>query len=200
MKLRRKLRVLALTIGAIGALAALGASPAAAELVPGKFNASTAKLVGSGLTVKRAGGEAKTCELKATTGTASEGSSALTVYTQPVWFNLPTKLECTGGTTLHISMIAGARYDTVTGTYSLRLVYGGTTGAGYGSPYGDYYGGYGQGKESFVDWTNGSGATSSKIKFSETYLGARQTDLSKITLSGSITATTNSGGLLTLSH
>ncbi len=201
MKLRRKLRVLAITVGAIGVVAALGASPAMAESVATKFNAGTAKLSGTGLTVKKNGGEAKTCELKATTGTASETNGTMTVYSQPVWYTLPTKLECTGGTTLHISMIATGKYDTVTGAYSLRSIYGGTTGGGYLSPYGAYLGGYGQGKETIAGWTNGSGSTSSTINFNETYLGTLESDLSsKITLTGTITATTSTGGLLTLSH
>ncbi len=201
MKLRKKLRVLAIAVGAIGVVAALGASPAMAESVATKFNASTAKLSGTGLTVKKNGGEAKTCDLKATSGTASETNGTLTVYSLPVWYTLPTRLECTGGTQLHISMIATGKYDTVTGAYSLRSEYGGTEG-GYLSPYGSYVGGYGQpSRETVAGWTNGSGSTSSTINFNETYLGALESDHSaKITLTGTITATTSTGGLLTLSH
>lgn len=201
MQLKRKLRVLAVAVGAISALAALGASPAMAELVTAKFSAGTATLSGTNLTVKKNGGEAKTCQLKATSGTASQTTGELLVYSQPVWYTLPTKLECTGGTTLHISMIAWAKYDTATGAYSLRSEYA-STGQGYLSPYGNYWGGYGQpNRETVSGWTNGSGSTSSTIVFNETYLGALESNLSaKITLTGTITATTSSGGLLTLSH
>lgn len=201
MQIRKKLHVLAIAVGAICALAALGASPAMAESISTKFNANTATLSGTNLTVKKNGGEAKTCQLKATSGTASESNGTLTVYSQPVWYTLPTRLECTGGTQLHISMIATGKYDTVTGAYSLRSEYAGNFGEGYISPYGTFLGGYGQNKETIAGWTNGSGSTPSTINFNETYLGVLESDHSaKITLTGTITATTSTGGLLTLSH
>ncbi|HEX6780615.1 MAG TPA: hypothetical protein VF125_01155 [Solirubrobacterales bacterium] len=197
MKLRRKLRVLAVTVGAIGVLAALGASPAMAELVDTKFNASTAKLSGSNLTVKKNGGEAKTCELKATTGKAGEATGSLQVYSQIFPF-FQVVLECTGGTILWVPLYASTgRYDTVTGAYSMLLYTG--VNREYTSPYGKYIAGYG-GKQVTTGWTNGSGETQSTVDFNETWLGALSSGLANITLSGTITATTSTGGLLTLSH
>lgn len=197
MKPRRKLRALAVTVGAIGALAALSASPAMAEIVTTQFNASTAKLSGTGLTVKKNGGEAKTCELKAVTG-KTQVNGKLEVYSQ-FWPTFQTILDCTGGTKLWISMMATGRYDTVTGAYSLKMNYTFPGGA-YVSPWGQYRIGY-SGKELIAGWTNGSGATSSTINFNETYLGKHEPALTEdITLSGTITATTSTGGLLTLSH
>ncbi len=197
MQLRKKLRVLAITVGAVAALMAIAASPAMAELVGTKFSASTATVSGTNLTVKKNGGEAKTCELKALTGKTHEGG--LEVYSQ-FWPTFQTILECTGGTKLWISLMATGRYDTVTGAYSLKLNYPGT-GGGYVSPYGGMYRiGY-PFKEIFAGWTNGSESTPSTINFNETYLGKQEPGLTEdITLSGSLTATTSTGGLLTLSH
>jgi hypothetical protein len=199
MKLRSKLRVLAITVGVVGAVAALGASPAMAEKIATKFNASTAKLSGTNLTVKKNGGEAKTCELKPVTGKASEPNGILEVWTVPLNFALSTILECTGGTKFSLTMIAYGKYETTTGAYSLKLTWSGG-GHGYVSPYGSYIGGY-NGKEVSAGWTNGSGLTPSTINFNETWLGVLESDfVSNITLTGTITATTSTGGLLTLSH
>jgi len=202
MKLRRKLRVLAITVGAVAALTAIAASPAMAEKVATKFNASTATLSGTNLTVKKNGGEAKTCELKSTAGKANEGSGTLEVWTVPLSFSLDTRLQCTGGTTLAISLFAAkGQYDTVTGAYSLKVTWAGNA-RGYLTPYASasYWGGY-LNKEVAPSWINGSGATASKIVFNETYLGKLEPALTAdITLSGTITATTSTGGLLTLSH
>jgi hypothetical protein len=62
------------------------------------------------------------------------------------------------------------------------------------------YGNYNQnGGEKFRGkWTNGSGATASTVTFSEAPIGYSGGQL--LTLSGTLKATTPTGGLLTLSH
>lgn len=197
MKLTKKLRVLAVTVGAIAALAAIGASPAMAEIVATKFNANTAKLSGT-LTVKKNGGEAKTCELKSATGIASEKSPGyIQVYTNA--FDLQTYFTCTGGTKFSLGFYpALGRYDTITGAYSLNLTH---LAKEYASPWGGYQAGYySPNGEIIAGWTNGSGATSSTIDFNELNVGALTSGFAKITVSGSLTATTSTGGLLTQSH
>jgi hypothetical protein len=197
MNLLKNLRVLAMTVCAIGAIGAVAASPAMAELVDGKFSASTVTLSGSGLTVKKNGGEAKTCELKPATG-KTEGAT-LYVYNLTS-FMLPTVFECTGGTKLSLNFMGvRSRYDTVTGQYSLRLNPPKYT-TGYLSPYGQYQFGGASLKDVIAGWTNGSEATPSTIDFNETYLGSVESTGASLTLTGSVKATTSAGGLLTLSH
>lgn len=196
--LRKKLRVLAVTAGAIGVLVAVAASPAMASEVGTKFNAGTIKLTGSGLTLKKNGAEAKTCEIKSpSVGTTSESEGYATAYNDSIF--LQTNFVCTGGTTFSLPTVALlGRYETTTGLYSLRFEASGT-GDVSKSPWGSYYSGY---YGMIVGgWTNGSGATASTINFNEYNVGVLASDVSKkLTLTGAIAATTKTGGLLTLSH
>jgi hypothetical protein len=192
----RKLRSVALMLGLVAALAAVVASPAMATKVNTKFNATTIKLSGTGLTTKLNGAEPKTCELASITGTAS-ASGSFTDYKE-AWPSFQTVLPCAGGTKLWLTLLGSSYYDTTTGNYTVSLNYG--PGALYYSPYGEYYAGY-SGKEITATWVNGTALTPSTIVFNESYLGKLKPALSaNVTLNGTMTATTSTGGLLTLSH
>lgn len=178
---------------AVCALLAVGASSAMAEQVATKFSANTIKLTGTGLTVKKNGAEPKTCDIKTpATGTANEASGTASAKNN---FWLQTELSCTTGKFSITTYSMIGRYETTTGAYTL-LLGGGETSF---SPWGDYYPGYyGQ---IVGTWTNGSGLTPSTISFNEfTVGGLTSNPATKISLTGTIKATTSTGGLLTLSH
>ena len=195
MKTTRKLRRLAVTVGAIGAFAAIGASPAMAEQVPAKASATNISLSATNITVKKNGGEAKNCELAEKTATGKiEGGALALIKSGP---NFQTNLTCAGGTkftmSFYLSMLV---YDTVTGQYLLRAEYG--VGGPFESPWGQY-----DPSPSYVPvgvWTNGSGATNSTINFGESTVGIHEPGGAKISFSGAFTAKTGTGGLITLSH
>ncbi len=192
----RKLRSLALMLGLVAALAAVVASPAMAT----KFNASTIKLSATNLTVKKNGGEAKSCSLAATAGTASEIPGGFSVYTT-IWPDFQTELQCTNGLKLWLPFEGTeSRYNSTTKAY--RLVLYAPSGGSYISPFSTfsrYQPRYGA-REVTPGWTNGSALTPSTINFNETWLGKAEPGLTEdVTLTGTITATTSTGGLLTLS-
>lgn len=195
MHLRSKFRALAIAVGAIAVVVAIAASPAMAEIVSTKFNANSVKLSGT-VTVKKNGAEAKTCELKSATGKVTESPGSLQVYTNST--DLQTYFSCTGGTAFSLGFYSAlGRYNTTTGAYSLNLV---KVGSAYQSPWGQYYPGYYTGGEIIAGWTNGSETTPSTIDFNELNVGALVSGFAKITVNGSLTATTSTGGLLTQSH
>ncbi len=180
----------------------VAASSAMASEVPAKFSSNTAiKVTGTGLTVKKNGGEAKTCELTSATGSVANSTDGtnqgvLTAQNEEPFYR--TKLSCTGGTSLQLILALGsAKYETTTGAYSLR--FSPFAGNSVSSPYGTYYWAFGAANVQ-VGWTNGSGATASTLNFSETNIGTHIDEKSKITLTGSLKVTTSVGGLVTLSH
>lgn len=189
-------KVLATLAVACVAFAAVGASSAMAEVVNGKWSAGTIKLALSGtLTVKRNGGEAKTCEMPAgpATGQAVTGSGAAFAWNDSVTGE--TKFSCgSAQLALYFSEML-AHYDTTTGKYSVQLL---KVGPQASSPWGNYNVGF-YGKPS-GEFTNGSGTTASTLSFNEALVGGLVSDSSKITVTGTFNVTTTSGGLLTLSH
>jgi hypothetical protein len=190
--MRKKLRVLAVTVGAIGAIAALTASAAMAEQIPAKASATNIKLSATNITVKKNGAEAKNCELASATGGIEFGSVA---YIRSGISDFWTHLTCAGGTQFSMTFYPSALiWDTTTAQYKLQA--GSGTGGSFDSPWGSY--------SSTVNpvgiWTNGSGATNSTISFSETTIGLIPATGAKISFSGTFTAKTAAGGLITLSH
>jgi hypothetical protein len=186
-------RVTALAVAACLLLGAFASSAMATE-TSAKFSASTIKLSGTGLTVKR-GVETRTCEVPGGSVTGQTFESTILAYNDPTFYRFI--MTCTGKTQLALGFyFASARYETTTGAYFLWLHSSETPQE---SPWGNYTPGY-FGAPATPGWTNGAGATPSTINFKETLLGTLNSDGSKITLSGNLTATTSTGGLLTLSH
>lgn len=194
--MRRKWRVLVVAVGAIGALAAVTAAPAMAELVPAKASAANISLTATSITVKKNGAEAKNCELEKNWGYGGIELGSL-ARIQSFTGNYQTYLSCAGGTkfslNLYLSMLL---YDTATGQYKLRAEYG--WAGSFDSPWGSYVP-----SPAYVPvgvWTNGSGATNSTVAFPETTVGINEPGGNKISFSGTFTAKTVAGGLITLSH
>lgn len=192
--LKKKLRVLAVTVGAIGALAAVSAAPAMASEVLAKPSTSSIMLTAKNITVKKNGAEAKNCEVaeKTVYGNAHEGYAEIKSFTG----NLQSYMTCAGGTKFSMDFyLSSLYYDTATSQYKLRsesALFG-----AYQSPFGQYEGQVG--KPTGV-WTNGSGATNSTLTFPETLVGYLQSGGAKISFSGTFTVSTFTGGLITLSH
>jgi hypothetical protein len=192
----RKLVALGATVGLLAALAAVLASPAMASIVNGKFSASTVKLTTTGVTLKLNGGDPRTCTLVtgATSGSTSVGSSDVLLKNT---FTGGTEFNCSGSSIFQMVLSAHARYDTVSGRYFL-LLDNWPTGTKT-SPWGQYT--QEAPGETMPDptWVNGSGATKSTLKFENEPLGFTESGGS-ITMTGTFSATTSTGALLTLSH
>lgn len=186
---RNRIKLLVASLAAMSALVAVGVSSAAAEVVPANFSGSTIKLTTTGVTIKKSGAEAKTCTFSpsAPVGLITEG------FAQPM-NNTSTgtsNFSCTGSTKLESILWFEATYDTVTGQYKLYCV---GDFAERQSPYGLW-------AESAFNgsWNNGSGTTQSTVTYNETQIGQTSTR-APITMTGTFTVTTSTGGLLTLSH
>jgi hypothetical protein len=194
--LSKKLRILTVTVGAIGALAAIAASPAMAEQIPAKASATNIGITATNITVKKNGAEAKNCELaeKFAAGPIEGGFWAKIRNVGDIYYQ--TRLTCAGGTKFSMDLyFSELLYDTTTGQYLLRAEAG--LEGPFESPWGQYRGG------AFVPvgtWTNGSGVTNSTITFPESTVGLQDIGGAKISFSGTFTAKTASGGLITLSH
>jgi hypothetical protein len=184
------LRTLAIAGAALVVLMAIVASPALASEVNAKFSASTLKLTSSGLTLKRNGTEAKSCNFKSTpTGETAEGNTAAWVFNEATGL---TWVKCAEGKYLTMGLFVHAHFDTSTSRYFLTLVEQG----GLTSPWGEWFQSP-QGKANGT-WVNGSALTPSTLVFEESVIG--NTTGGNITLTGTINVTTSSGGLITLSH
>jgi len=172
----------------VSAFAAVVASPAQASVVNAKFSASSLKFTSTELTLKLNGGEAKSCNFQGwPTGTPS-GSSAWLSNEQFGY----TWIKCSDGTYLKMEMVVSAHFDTVANNYYLTVAPNGSVGTT--SPWGTWR----QSAEGKANWVNGSGSTQSTLTFEESVLGSTSTGT--ISLTGTITATTTSGSLITLSH
>lgn len=175
------------------ALAAFGASSAMAEEKPAKFSASSIKLSTSGVTVEKSGGDPKVCTMK-TYGPASGKTVGSAIFAYNWWNGFTTRLDCPSSTELTLSFYgAQALYDTGSGKYKVRFNAG--TNVPFYTPWGEYI------PDSYADgvWNNGSGATPSTLSLDHEPIGELVGGGAKITLTGTFTATTSTGGLLTLS-
>ena len=189
-------RVAALAAAACLALGVL-AGPAMGGIVAAKFSNSTLKVTTSGMTVKSNGGEAKTCTLMEGYAdnsfygeeTVLRNHEVIADGLQKIGFN------CTGGTTLDLQAAYFPTYNTSTGAYNF-----GITALNWSSWNASPWGNYAQYAGISPTFTNGSGSTQSTIVFNEVKIGQLSGGLKKFTLSGTMTATTSTGGLITLSH
>jgi len=190
----KQLKILTVTALAACGLAALAASPASASIVPAKFSSTSIKLTGASITFKKNGAEPRTCSISpAASGSITEVNKALPANEA----SGATAFKCSEGSYVTVVMWGEALYDTVANKYSYRLFYEGFSSSNI-SPWGNWL----QATNSLGakgTWTNGSGTTQSTIKFENANLGYLNAG-GTISLTGTITATTSAGGLLTLSH
>jgi hypothetical protein len=174
------------------ALSALAVSSASAAIVPAKFSSSQFKMSTAGITVKKNGAEAKTCTLPAELQGWVEGSTFLVSSAA----GLEPKFSCIGGGYLTMWMFGEAKFDTVTGSYFLKVF--DYSEHSLTSPWEGYWqktGGVGTSPA----WANGSGATASTVTFSNAYIG-NTFGGQKVTIDGTFKVTNWTGGLVTLSH
>jgi hypothetical protein len=102
--------------------------------------------------------------------------------------------KCTGGTSFTGHFLGFPTFNTKTSSYELHLA---PLNSGmYTSPYGTYTT---EATEWWVGWTNGSGEIPSHVVFNNTYIGATAGPAA-ITATGTLNATKQKGGLLTLTH
>jgi hypothetical protein len=183
----KHMKVLLAAAVAAMAIGAVGASPASATIVSAKFSTSSEfNIKAAGVTIKKNGGSAKSCNLTAKGSEFGSGSFIGTSGTMHVTFT------CAGSPSLKVYFFGQMKYDTVTGRYWLQLANGQTS---LESPWGWYT----QTSNQWT-WVNGSGGTPSTIPLEEQYVGYVNGSNEKITISGTLTATTLAGGLITLTH
>jgi hypothetical protein len=189
LRSRRRLTSIVIALVALTALAAVSASPAAAAKVAAKFSAPTLKLSsGASFTLKK-GAETTSCTLNKgfTAGNVSESF----VYLQNGGSLGDTEYTCTGGKVFGIFLQMIAYRDTVTGAFTLDDIQ--STGTNR-SPWGTYGPVLWNGS-----WVNGTGGGNSTFTLNEVVIGKLSSSGESIKLSGSFTATTSTGGVITLS-
>jgi hypothetical protein len=186
----RNMKVLFGTALVAMALGAVGVSSASATIFNAKFSTPTFKLATTSVTVKRAGAEAKTCTLPL----ALEVSTSASEYFASNEWTGASRFSCGVGS-LVMWLYGGAKYDDVAGRYYLSV-------SDYIESLESPWGGKYWQKTSNTDtwtWVNGSEVTPSTLTLNEQWIGSTTTG-QKITMSGTFTAKTSSGGLVTLSH
>jgi hypothetical protein len=178
---KRSRRAAAAVVGVAAVVMSLGAATAMAEV---HWSSTTQGMKVSGsLTVYKNGTEPKTCTLSSSSGSQLGPEAFFYAYNT-------TYLNFSCGTSMELNFMGegvsespGQYKLTLEATENLKSPWGGTwSQAAFGSV-----------EPTFV---NGSGSTSSKAVFSNTYLG--HSNLAELTATGSLKVTTNSGGLLTL--
>ena len=181
----RRIKVLLVAAFAVMALGAVSASSAPASIVAAKFSSSSWKLTSPSVTVKR-GTEAKSCKLSK----AIEGFGESSFIASNDWTGASV-FTCSDLSELVMRYVGEAKYDNVAARYYLHIS---SYNESLRSPWGPntYF-------QSTSDWTwvNGSAVTPSTMTLNELAIGTATTG-QKITLTGTITAKTASGGLVTL--
>jgi hypothetical protein len=179
---------------AVLALSAAFASSASASIVAAKFSSSTMKLTTTGVTVKKNGLEPQSCTLSFghpwlgfTGGSEFFGSNGTNEWTD---------FSCPSAKAFQFRIVGKASYDTVTWVYFLTIS---SYNISEFTPWGNYL--QNASPAATATWVNGAGATPSKVTFSNPTIGNLIECCSKaISVEGSFTATTEAGGLITLSH
>ena len=194
-KYKRRFGALITVCVAVASIGALAASSASAAWVEAEFKGGPGvKISASGVTAKRNGAEAKACVLqneKPAPGTAS--GSLLEYGNTSTYWSLLTRFSCGGSAVLeHYTQVVEAQYETVSKQY--RLEFYPEQFLPIGTPWStSYWPGYYS-----VPFTNGSGSTPSKFTFADTVIGQEGASGKKISLSGTFTITSSTGGLVTL--
>ena len=105
---------------------------------------------------------------------------------------IPIAVSCAGGTTMEFVHEGEAFFW----EGKAKLLMWPVTGFWLESPFGEYFAN--PLEISSATFTNGSGLTPSKVTFSEAIVGELQPSNTYLTISGTLTVTSSTGGLLTL--
>jgi hypothetical protein len=189
------MRVKLVVVAAVAAMAltAITASSASASIVSAKFSPSGALYVKStGVTIKKNGESAKTCTVS-NIRTEEIGTGAFLGSNEAFG---GARFACSGSPGLQLAFYGGMKYDTETGRYWLQI--SDLSNGSHESPFGPFWQ-ITNGADQWT-WVNGSGSTPSTMTLNEVYVGYVGSTHEKITISGTFTATTLSGGLVTLTH
>lgn len=186
----RRLQAIVASALAIVAMAAL-AAPAMAEEVEANFGtAERLTLTTSGITLKQNGLKPVPCTLqKGETSGPIFGSSAM-LYNEQAFYR--TLFNCYSST-LRMNMVVYPVYETSESRYYLCL-------SGDSMLHTSIYGNYIQEPTCDNTWTNGSGSTHSTVSFQDTPIGTLVSSGATLSITGTFTAKTPEGGLITLSH
>lgn len=184
--LKRQLKLLG-AVMAVVVVGVIAASPAMAAIVPANFSSSTIKLTSTGVTLKH-NLESRTCTPYSGSipGEGMGNAMILNYYSPATW-------SCSSAGWWDMGQIVEAGYDTTAARYFVQVRAGG--GSPLRSPWGYYETAAFKGT-----WVNGSGATPSTLKFENATIGLEQKDWKPTLVTGTLTAKTGSGGLITLSH
>lgn len=190
----KRVKIMVLAAVAAMALTAVGATSASASILSAKFSGSTAGyLRTTGVTIKKNGGSAKSCT--ASTIRIEEVGPGAFIGTNESFGGI--RFYCSGSWGLQMAFWGYLEYDSLTGRYWLQVL--DKTEQQLESPFGYYY--QNTGETDQWTWVNGTSTTSpSTIALNEQYVGKLVSTNEKITISGTFTATTLSGGLLKLTH
>lgn len=189
-----RLKVIIVAAVAVMALTAVTAASASASVISAKFSTSSEFYIkASSVTIKKNGGSAKSCSLVNPIRAAEFGAGAFIGSNES--FN-GVKFTCSGTGPLVMSFNGQMKYDTETGRYWLAVH--DLANQDQTSPWGFYR--QSTGETDNWTWVNGSGSTLSTITLNEQYVGYVSSTGEKITISGTLTTSTLSGGLITLTH
>jgi hypothetical protein len=191
LRLNPRLATLLVTAVGVTALFALTSSAALAN-VGAHWNVSSTLAHWKGSLTVEAEGSSVTCsnlDLRVPTSNDkwNNGDYSLTSG------GAQMTLSCAGSTTLELlhegsGSFSGTKYE---------LAMYPVTGFWLESPFGEYFAN--PLEISTAVFTNGSGMTSSQVTFSKAVIGEMEPTGAPITISGTLTVTTSTGGLLTLS-
>jgi len=185
-----------LVIAAVAAmaLAAVTAVPASASVLSARFSTSSEFYIkASSVTIKKNGESAKSCSLANPIRAGEFGAGAFIGSNESFG---GVKFTCSGSNPLVMQFNGQMKYDTESGRYWLAVH--DLANQDQTSPWGFYR--QSTGETDNWTWVNGSGSTPSTITLNEQYVGYLSSTGEKITVSGTLTATTLSGGLITLTH
>jgi hypothetical protein len=186
--------VLAAAVAAM-AMAAVTAASASATIVSAKFSTSSEFYIkAASVTIKKKGESPKSCSLVNPVRAAEFGAGSF-IGSNESFFDA-VKFTCSGSAPLKVSFNGQMKYDTETGRYWLQ-VHDGPSNT-LESPWGAYW--QKTGETDQWTWVNGSGSTPSTMTLSEQWVGYLASTGENITISGTLTATTLAGGLITLTH
>lgn len=192
----KRVKVIFAAAVAAMALTAVSASSASATIVAAKFNPAGTPfyLKTTGVTIKKNGGSAKSCTAS-NIRTEEFGSPNAFGGSNESFGGV--RFYCSGSWGLQMAFWGYLKYDNVTGRYWLQVL--DKTEQQLESPFGYYY--QSTGETDQWTWVNGTSSTNpSTITLNEQYVGRLASTEEKITISGTFTATTLSGGLITLTH
>jgi hypothetical protein len=180
---RRMRRGFVALAAVVGSLMAVSAAPAMASL---HWSDTTHGIkVAGALTVSEFGHTSKTCSAPATQKSVFVSQTAGQVWSPNLAENQTLTFSCTGGGILEMLFAFNA-----TSTTKVSIWGSGTRTAPWENTYTQSFG------TAVGDFTNGSGGTSSTMAFSSDEIGAESGH--PLTVSGTLTVTTSTGGLLTL--